>query len=134
MKLVLLGTTGYHPNDRRHTPCMLIPECGVMLDAGTAVYRAGNYLQTDERYGTSWSRVMRHDVQSPIDVHAFLYFIPWPPGKPEKLYCTRSIRRALSPRNGLGSISRGRQLQVGADGWRNRTVQQKGRVPLETRT
>lgn len=48
MKLVLLGTTGYHPNDRRHTPCMLIPEQGVMLDAGTAVYRAGEYLETGE--------------------------------------------------------------------------------------
>ena len=48
MKLVLLGTTGYHPNERRHTPCMLLPECGVMLDAGTAIFRAARYLQTDE--------------------------------------------------------------------------------------
>lgn len=48
MKLILLGTTGYHPNDRRHTPCMLIPECGVMLDAGTAMYRAAGYLETPE--------------------------------------------------------------------------------------
>lgn len=48
MKLILLGTTGYHPNDRRHTPCMLLPECGVMLDAGTAMYRAGRYLQGPE--------------------------------------------------------------------------------------
>ncbi len=48
MRLILLGTTGYHPNDRRQTPCLLLPECGVMLDAGTAVYRAGEYLKTDE--------------------------------------------------------------------------------------
>ncbi len=48
MKIVLLGTTGYHPNDRRHTPCMMLPECGVMLDAGTAMYRAPAYLQTPE--------------------------------------------------------------------------------------
>jgi ribonuclease Z len=48
MRLVLLGTTGYHPNDRRHTPCLLLPECGVMLDAGTAVYRASEYLKTSE--------------------------------------------------------------------------------------
>ena len=48
MKLVLLGTTGYHPNDRRHTPCLLLPQCGVMLDAGTAMYRAGGYLETSE--------------------------------------------------------------------------------------
>jgi ribonuclease Z len=48
MRLLLLGTTGYHPNDRRHTPCLLLPECGVMLDAGTATYRAGEYLTTSE--------------------------------------------------------------------------------------
>ncbi len=48
MKLILLGTTGYHPNDRRHTPCMVIPECGIMLDAGTGAYRAGHYLERPE--------------------------------------------------------------------------------------
>ena len=48
MKLVLLGTTGYHANDRRHTPCLLLPECGIMLDAGTAVFRAPDYLRTSE--------------------------------------------------------------------------------------
>jgi len=48
MKIILLGTTGYHPNDRRHTPCMVLPECGVLLDAGTAMYRVGRYLQTPE--------------------------------------------------------------------------------------
>ena len=46
MKLVLLGTTGYHPNEQRHTPCMLLPDCGVMFDAGTAVFRAPRYLAT----------------------------------------------------------------------------------------
>ena len=30
MKLVLLGTTGYHPNDRRQTACMMLPEIGVV--------------------------------------------------------------------------------------------------------
>lgn len=48
MKLVLLGTTGYHPSDRRHTPCMLLPECGIAFDAGTASYRIGRFLETDE--------------------------------------------------------------------------------------
>lgn len=46
MKLILLGTTGYHPNEQRETPCLLIPETGVMLDAGTAIYRAGRLLET----------------------------------------------------------------------------------------
>ncbi len=48
MKLILLGTAGYHPNERRHTPCLLLPECGVMLDAGTAVFRAADYLATEQ--------------------------------------------------------------------------------------
>lgn len=48
MKLVLLGVAGYHPNDRSHTLCILLPERGVMLDAGTGMYRAGRYLATPE--------------------------------------------------------------------------------------
>ncbi|MGQ9575680.1 MAG: MBL fold metallo-hydrolase [Thermoguttaceae bacterium] len=48
VKLVLLGTGGYHPNDRRQTACMMIPEHGVMLDAGTALYRAARYLKTPD--------------------------------------------------------------------------------------
>lgn len=48
MKLILLGTTGYHPNDRRHTACLLLPDCGVMLDAGTGMYRTAGYLRTSE--------------------------------------------------------------------------------------
>src|SRR5436853_1636855 len=44
MKLVLLGTAGYHPTDRRQTACLMLPELGVVLDAGTAMYRIGKYL------------------------------------------------------------------------------------------
>jgi ribonuclease BN (tRNA processing enzyme) len=48
MKLILLGTTGYHPSEARHTACLLLPEQGVMLDAGTAAFRAAARLQTAE--------------------------------------------------------------------------------------
>src|SRR3990172_9283348 len=48
MKLILLGTTGYHPNDHRHTACFMLPEIGVILDAGTAMYRARRFLSTSE--------------------------------------------------------------------------------------
>jgi ribonuclease Z len=48
MKLLLLGTAGYHPNDRRQTACLMLPEVGVVLDAGTAFYRVRDYLCTDE--------------------------------------------------------------------------------------
>jgi ribonuclease Z len=47
MKLLLLGTTGYHPNDRRHTACLMFPEIGVVFDAGSAMYRVGEHLTTD---------------------------------------------------------------------------------------
>jgi ribonuclease Z len=48
MKLILLGTTGYHPNETRHTACLLLPKQGVMLDAGTATFRAAGRLETSE--------------------------------------------------------------------------------------
>ncbi len=46
MKLHLLGTTGYHPNNRRHTACMMLPELGVLLDAGSGMFRARDHLCT----------------------------------------------------------------------------------------
>jgi ribonuclease BN (tRNA processing enzyme) len=48
MKLLFLGTSGYHPTERRQTSCLLLPECGVVLDAGTGMFRLGRYLQTEE--------------------------------------------------------------------------------------
>jgi ribonuclease BN (tRNA processing enzyme) len=48
MKLHLLGTGGYHPSDRRQTACLMLPEVGVVLDAGTGFYRVGERLCTDE--------------------------------------------------------------------------------------
>lgn len=47
MKLILLGTSGYHPTDQRQTACLMLPEVGVVLDAGTAMYRVRDHLATD---------------------------------------------------------------------------------------
>jgi ribonuclease Z len=47
MKLVLLGTAGYHPSDQRQTACLMLPELGIVLDAGTGMYRVGDFLKTD---------------------------------------------------------------------------------------
>ena len=47
MQLVLLGTTGYHPNERRHTACLMLPELGVVLDAGSGMFRVRERLQGD---------------------------------------------------------------------------------------
>ncbi|MDA7980448.1 MAG: MBL fold metallo-hydrolase [Pirellulales bacterium] len=47
MKLALLGTTGFHPNALRHTSCYMLPEQGIILDAGTGMFRLPEYLRTD---------------------------------------------------------------------------------------
>jgi len=46
MQLHLLGTTGYHPNERRQTACFMLPEIGVVFDAGTGMHRVKRHLQT----------------------------------------------------------------------------------------
>ena len=44
MKLVVLGSNGYRPTDLGQTACYAIPELGVILDAGTGIYRMVDYL------------------------------------------------------------------------------------------
>jgi ribonuclease BN (tRNA processing enzyme) len=46
MKLLFLGTAGYHPNERRQTTCLMLPEAGIVLDAGTGLFRIRNHLAT----------------------------------------------------------------------------------------
>jgi len=48
MRLELLGTGGFHPNERRHTACLMLPEIGVVFDAGSSVFRVPPLLKTDE--------------------------------------------------------------------------------------
>jgi len=48
MRLVCLGTAGYHPSEQRHTSCYLIPEAGIVLDAGTGMFRLAEHLTTNE--------------------------------------------------------------------------------------
>ncbi|MCA9115289.1 MAG: MBL fold metallo-hydrolase [Planctomycetaceae bacterium] len=46
MQIEFLGTGGYHPSERRHTLCLLLPETGVMFDAGTAAFRLNEAVQS----------------------------------------------------------------------------------------
>lgn len=46
MKAVVLGSVGYHPNERRHTSCILFPAHGLVLDAGTGFFRIRKHIQT----------------------------------------------------------------------------------------
>lgn len=48
MEVHLLGTAGYHPNENRHTACMMVPEAGVILDAGTGFFRVRDLIQTPD--------------------------------------------------------------------------------------
>lgn len=47
MEIHCLGTTGYHPCDHRHTSCYLLAKDGIVLDAGTGIYRMAPLIQTD---------------------------------------------------------------------------------------
>jgi ribonuclease BN (tRNA processing enzyme) len=47
VKLHFLGTTGYHPNKHRHTACLMLPELGVIFDAGTGMFRARDLIETE---------------------------------------------------------------------------------------
>jgi ribonuclease Z len=47
MQLTFLGTGGYHPNERRHTASLLLPDIGIALDAGTGFFRVQERLKTD---------------------------------------------------------------------------------------
>jgi len=46
MRLIFLGTGGYFPNDHRQTACLMIPELGIVLDAGSALFRVAGHLVT----------------------------------------------------------------------------------------
>jgi ribonuclease BN (tRNA processing enzyme) len=45
MKLHVLGTAGYHPNRFRQTTCLMIPELGIVFDAGTGFFRVRELLK-----------------------------------------------------------------------------------------
>jgi ribonuclease Z len=46
VKLIFLGTAGYHPSNRRHTSCLFLPELGIAFDAGTGFFRVRERLRT----------------------------------------------------------------------------------------
>ena len=46
MQIVFLGTGGFHPNERRHTASVMLPEAGVVFDAGSSFFRMPSHLKT----------------------------------------------------------------------------------------
>jgi ribonuclease Z len=47
MRLHCLGTVGYHANSTRQTSCYFLPESGIVLDAGSGIFRLPELIQTD---------------------------------------------------------------------------------------
>jgi ribonuclease BN (tRNA processing enzyme) len=47
MKLIMLGSGGFIPTEEAQTACYMIPEHGILLDAGSGLYRFSEYLQTE---------------------------------------------------------------------------------------
>lgn len=48
MRVRMLGTGGYHPNARRHTACLLLPEIGLAFDCGSSEFRLQHEVITPE--------------------------------------------------------------------------------------
>jgi ribonuclease BN (tRNA processing enzyme) len=48
MRVKFLGTAGYHPNEARQTMCVMLPDIGFVLDAGTGFFRVREHLKTEE--------------------------------------------------------------------------------------
>ena len=48
MRLLFLGTGGYHPNERRHTAGLMLPDVGIVFDAGSSFFRVQPRLKTRE--------------------------------------------------------------------------------------
>jgi ribonuclease BN (tRNA processing enzyme) len=46
MRVEFLGTSGFHPTEKRHTACVLLPEAGIVFDAGTGMFRLTSRLRT----------------------------------------------------------------------------------------
>lgn len=48
MRVLCLGSAGYHPNERRQTACFFLPEPGFILDAGTGFFRVRDHVRSDQ--------------------------------------------------------------------------------------
>lgn len=48
MRIEILGTGGFHPNQRRHTACVLLPDVGIAFDAGTSLFRLTSRLKVPD--------------------------------------------------------------------------------------
>ena len=91
MKLVVLGSNGYRPTDLGQTACYAIPELGVILDAGTGIYRMADYLLNDQL-----DIYLTHAHSDHYGGLVYLEFVFW------KKHALEAIDRETKPK--MGSI------------------------------
>lgn len=75
MKVHCLGTTGYHPSDHRHTSCYFLPADGIVLDAGSGMFRLPPLIATD-RLDILLSHVHLDHIVGLTYLHDILYTRP----------------------------------------------------------
>ena len=78
MKLILLGTGGFLPSEAAQTACFFLPEVGILLDAGSGLYRLPEYLCKPEL--DIYLSHAHADHTSGLD-YLFASFLKWDVGK-----------------------------------------------------
>ena len=91
MKLVVLGSNGYRPTDLGQTACYAIPELGVILDAGSGIYRMVDYLLSNQLH-----IFLTHAHSDHYGGLVYLDFVFW------KKFTLEALERETKPE--IGSI------------------------------
>ena len=47
MNVISLGSGGFHDSEERHTCCFMIPDLGIIFDAGSGFFRAPQFVKTE---------------------------------------------------------------------------------------
>lgn len=91
MKIIFLGTAGWMPSDERQTSCVMIPEYGVVFDAGTGFYRVREHLKTP-----SLHIFLSHLHDDHICGLLYLLGVLWGKGVECAVYGRRGVDKFLS--------------------------------------
>jgi len=84
MEVHFLGTTGYHPNSQRHTMCVMLPELGLVLDAGTGFFRVREHLVTRDL-----NILLSHTHLDHVVGLSFLFDVPLQEDSTAHVYATK---------------------------------------------